>query len=426
MNCSIFTENLNKFIEEDIEENMKYEMEEHMLKCDACKQIYEEELLIEKAFIESLTLEDINFTSQKEKIMSKIDTDKYKSCEPKKSDRGLLRYIKIIGPLAAAILFVMLVNPISRFKVIDEISAGKKENLEKVAIEDKNNTLSAEHDQKLEKKNIDNKNDISNKNSYEISIKDETSELLNENNLTLNNIENTTEPLQKEVNDNSSNNGIDNINDNGNSSEDSLRSGEIANLEIPNDIFSEKELDNTGDGKEEEQIKSLTGVNINLMQSINFSREISLDKNTSKSLDKGIKSPNTKLVASLAKKEYTSVEKIYVENLVNKEVWSLDTKLQNRNVFTKFIKWADNENLFLVIDEIKENVVTSEEVYVLNINSGKAIQVYKIIDNLKKVEDINIVNNVDIELKLSNGKNDNKNNTYMERYMINNFFITED
>lgn len=426
MNCSIFTENLNKFIEKDIEENMKYEMEEHMLRCDACKQIYEEELLIEKAFIESLTLEDINFISQKEKIMSKIDTDKYKNCEPKKSDRGLLRYIRIIGPLAAAILFVMLVNPISRFKVIDEISAGKKENLEKIAIEDKNNTLSTEQAQKVQTRNTDDKSDIRDEISYEISIKDETSKLSQENNLTLNNVENTTEPLQEEVNDNSSNNAIDNINDNGNSSEDSLGSGEIANLEIPNDIFSEKELDNTGDAKEEEQIKSLTGVNINSMQSIDFSREVSLDKNTSKSLDKGIKSPNTKLVASLAKKEYTSVEKIYVENLLNKEVWSLDTKLQNRNVFTRFIKWADNENLFLVIDEIKENVVTSEEVYVLNINSGKATQVYKIIDNLKKVEDINIVNNVDIELKLSNGKNDNKNNTYMERYMINNFFITED
>ena len=391
MNCNIFTENLSKFIEDDLEEGMKFKMEEHMMQCEACRQLYDEELLMEKAFAEALSFEDVSFSSQKEQIMSKIDENKYKSYTPKTVNRGLLGYFKIVGPIAAAILFVVLINPISRFKVMDDLSTENKESLKKAAIEDKANSSN---------------NYIQ---SVETGDKQDTSISMKEDNPGA-----KEEVSSKNISENTNNNVTI-------TSTETTEDNNIAALDIQDNSNTEENGDKGGNNK----MNSIAGETEDLNKSITFEKQIISSENLNKSFNNNIKSPYSDLSASIADKKDSSIEEIYIEDINKKVRWSLNEDFKDRSVFTSFIKWADNENLFVIIDEVRDNIIISEELYVLNVNNGKAIEVYEIRNNNKKIEDVNKVNE-DIELKLSGIKDDNQEKVYVEKYIIDDFPITQD
>lgn len=391
MNCNIFTENLSKFIEDDLEEGMKFKMEEHMMQCEACRQLYDEELLMEKAFAEALSFEDVSFSSQKEQIMSKIDENKYKSYTPKIVNRGLLGYFKIVGPIAAAILFVVLINPISRFKVMDDLSTENKESLKKAAIEDKANSSN---------------NYIQ---SVETGDKQDTSISMKEDNPGA-----KEEVSSKNISENTNNNVTI-------TSTETTEDNNIAALDIQDNSNTEENGDKGGNNK----MNSIAGETEDLNKSITFEKQIISSENLNKSFNNNIKSPYSDLSASIADKKDSSIEEIYIEDINKKVRWSLNEDFKDRSVFTSFIKWADNENLFVIIDEVRDNIIISEELYVLNVNNGKAIEVYEIRNNNKKIEDVNKVNE-DIELKLSGIKDDNQEKVYVEKYIIDDFPITQD
>jgi hypothetical protein len=306
---------------------------------------------------------------------------------------------------------------------MEEISAEKKDSVGQVISEDKSNNTT--YMQKDKTESMDNKSELKSEKNYEISIKNEDANVLDKKDISLNNRENSVKTSQENLSvdiDNSANINSESremeITESGNK--------EMAILEVQDDTVLEKELDDNGDSVKDEKINSLMGMNVDLIKDVNFNRQVILNKNLSKSLDKWIESPNNNLLASLAEKKYSSIETIYVEDLSKNQAWSLEANLQDRNVFSRFIKWADNENLFVIIDEVRDNSIISEVVYILNVNSGNTIEIYRIIDNVKKVEDINIVNNVDIELKLSGAKNDNEDKIYMENYIISDFSIIQD
>lgn len=421
MNCNIFTENLNKFIEEDLEDNLKLQMEEHMMQCEACRHIYDEELLMEKAFAEALSVEDIKFNSQKEKIMSKIDKNKYKNYKPKALNERLLGYIKMGAPIAAAILFVMLINPISRFRVIDSGSAMKKEGWNGVSVENKDTNIQSTSMQEKETKTTYHKKDAN------IAIKEG---ITNDKEGTLNKDSNSTNTVNttKEANTmgntnneefNNKSSKASNVNE-----EDNYR---IAVLEMQDGTKAEEQYDNVN---LETSFSTIQGDNS--IQSITFEKRIVLNDNKNKDLvanktfNSVIKSPHNDLAASIGEKKASYIQEIYVEDTNNKTLWALKGNSQDREVFIRFIKWADKENLFVIIDEVRDNSIIAEELYLLNVNNGGAIEVYKVIDNNIRIEDVNIINNVDIELKLSGAQNDNEEKIYMEGYMISNFPNTQD
>ncbi|QGU96451.1 hypothetical protein GOM49_16295 [Clostridium bovifaecis] len=136
MNCRVFTERLDRFITGDIPEDQKKEMQIHMISCESCRRLYEDELFIEKAFIEALSIDDTIFESQKDKIMSKIDKNKYVKSY-RKDYKVYKNLLKVGGPVAAAIAFILLINPLSRFQIINNKSA------EKVAQESKIETYNS-------------------------------------------------------------------------------------------------------------------------------------------------------------------------------------------------------------------------------------------------------------------------------------------
>lgn len=410
MDCNIFTENLYKFIEDDLEVGMAKKMQEHMLQCEACRQIYNEELLIEKAFSEALNVDDVIFNSQKEQIMNKINKNAYMGYKQKPTKIGLFASFKIVTPIAAAVLFIALLNPISRFNILEGASSSKSESNQYTASDNDSisngmsmkNTTSGGFEDSTGKGALEN---------YEVTIKDDASNQINKDkanskmdgNLTItskepsdtkeitsNNLEATSEPASEP---------------DGISSEKPSGEGEVALKE-----------DTSAEGDNNIKINSITGPNIETTKKVVFNKGIISDKNINESLYKWIKSPDNKLAATLAEKTDSSLEKIYISNLDSKEVWSLEENFESRSVYTKFIKWADNEKLFVIINEVSDNNIINEEVYLLNVLTGSTTKVYRIEGNINSVVDIDIVNKVDIQLKITGPEDDNINRIYLENF----------
>jgi hypothetical protein len=286
---------------------------------------------------------------------------------------------------------VVLINPISRFKVMDDLSTENKESLKKAAIEDKANSSN---------------NYIQ---SVETGDKQDTSISMKEDNPGA-----KEEVSSKNISENTNNNVTI-------TSTETTEDNNIAALDIQDNSNTEENGDKGGNNK----MNSIAGETEDLNKSITFEKQIISSENLNKSFNNNIKSPYSDLSASIADKKDSSIEEIYIEDINKKVRWSLNEDFKDRSVFTSFIKWADNENLFVIIDEVRDNIIISEELYVLNVNNGKAIEVYEIRNNNKKIEDVNKVNE-DIELKLSGIKDDNQEKVYVEKYIIDDFPITQD
>lgn len=386
MNCSIFTENLEAYIARDIPEDLALMMDEHILECETCRELYKEEILLENAITEALSLEDVILESQKDKIMNRIDKNKYKITTNNIEKVNKMRYFKITAPIAAAILFIILINPTKIFENFESKSNSLKQENSissqdiKDAVNPSNNIVMKDKEETNSKKTADLK-EGSNLEEKETSIE-------KSNNISKKDI----------IKDNTKN---------------QLNNRQETSSKIENDkaIDTSKENDN-------EPINNFVDDNKNLEMQVKFHKNYVNDKEIVKSLGGGIKSPNDKFIASI-KKSDIYLEKIYIKDLIKNETWSLETNINDKKSLPNYIEWWDDEKLFVVIRDKKDDYLT-EKLYMLNVNNGIAYKVYTLSDSNRSIIDINKIDDNDIELKVRINPNDNQDKDYMESYIIHN------
>lgn len=386
MNCSIFTENLEAYIARDIPEDLALMMDEHILECETCRELYKEEILLENAITEALSLEDVILESQKDKIMNRVDKNKYKITTNNIEKVNKMRYFKITAPIAAAILFIILINPTKIFENFESKSNSLKQENSissqdiKDAVNPSNNIVMKDKEETNSKKTADLK-EGSNLEEKETSIE-------KSNNISKKDI----------IKDNTKN---------------QLNNRQETSSKIENDkaIDTSKENDN-------EPINNFVDDNKNLEMQVKFHKNYVNDKEIVKSLGGGIKSPNDKFIASI-KKSDIYLEKIYIKDLIKNETWSLETNINDKKSLPNYIEWWDDEKLFVVIRDKKDDYLT-EKLYMLNVNNGIAYKVYTLSDSNRSIIDINKIDDNDIELKVRINPNDNQDKDYMESYIIHN------
>ena len=104
MKCSQCKEKLAQYIEGNLSADVDDEINTHLLTCESCKKVYEEELIIYDAFKSAFSTEKINFENITSKVMDSIDKDKYLS-------RRKSRKVKYFAPVAAALFICMAISP---------------------------------------------------------------------------------------------------------------------------------------------------------------------------------------------------------------------------------------------------------------------------------------------------------------------------
>lgn len=109
MNCKVFAEKLNDYINNELTENEAIEMRMHIEKCDTCNNMFQEEIEIDNLFKSALENNEAKFKSQKSNIMEAIDESKYKNIKiDKLKDRKY--YLKRASLIAAAFAFIFILN----------------------------------------------------------------------------------------------------------------------------------------------------------------------------------------------------------------------------------------------------------------------------------------------------------------------------
>jgi hypothetical protein len=429
MNCKVFMENLNSFVSEDIPRKLAKEMQIHMLSCESCRRFYEEELFIEKAFEEALNFDDIVFESQKDKIMSRIDKDKYAGTGHK-DYRSYRNMIKIGGPIAAAIAFIVLINPISRFQIIEnnQISKGTQENKPGVQENIK---------PQQNKKNIN--TDLSDKMNEEFSIKPETENMGRgslKKGLSKKIAQSNSASKQEEaagINDkiedslNTELNG--NINDKYNSSNSTVdgivKEGEVTdkteNIDTDRNPSSPEDNGIAIEEIEEDQkkIKSFFargGVPVRIPIIFNKKpADISLQYRL---LDLWNESQNKSFGFYLPKEGEYPEERLYIRDVYNKSNWYLELNFAYRKAKPKYIKWDNGNTLFIVFEEDENEVNCGEELYIVNVKTGEALMIYKVLNDNKGIVDV-VRENDDIKIKININKYNDHNEIYEESIIYN-------
>lgn len=400
MNCKTFTDNLEKYILDDLCDDLKIKMKEHMKFCNHCRELYEEEILFEQAIEEALNFHDVIFRSQKDNIMAKIDKDKYKKDVIMKTKVGTRRYIKWCMPIAAAAVFILMINPITKFKMESNIpkdTASVTENVDSksssfnsnnIAMDSTNNRQS-EEDKEVKEESYK-KTDMKEEGKKQIaSIHKNDAE-------------------KSSVNNGNSNKAINN-------SDKSMPS--IA----PTDGENKKDIAmNIGDKNNLKKESLNIGIELKKM-SLEYRNEESnlvMRKNNI-----WYNSPNKKLSYSTVDKEEFDIieedrDKIFIKDLENNKEWSFQL-LDNKNkVFIKYAKWIDDERLFAASEIIEENIVLYEELHMVNANTGKGLMIYKTENSKISIVDVEKNYKNDIQVKLSIKNNDNSNETYLEKHTI--------
>lgn len=119
MKCNEFKDNLNAYIENDISDDIRIEMANHMCECEECNKLYEEEMEINNLFKKTFEIDGIQFKSSRNEIMQKIDKNKYKktskeNIEEKTESKVIFprfkNAYKFIGT-AAALLLILVITP---------------------------------------------------------------------------------------------------------------------------------------------------------------------------------------------------------------------------------------------------------------------------------------------------------------------------
>ena len=430
MNCRMFREKLNSFISGDVPEELTKEMQIHMLSCELCRRLYEEELFIEKAFEEALNFDDIVFESQKDKIMSKIDKSKYAS-NGHKDYRPYRNMIKIGAPIAAAIAFIVLINPISRFNIIEnnQISKGTQEN-----------KLGVQENMKLKQNEKNINADLSNKVNEKFSIKsspenmggdslkkDLPKKIAKSNSVSkqekvVGRDDKTEGSLNIELNGN--------INDEYKSSSNSTVNGTVKegealdkaegadggiNTLLPEDNkIAVEEIE-----EDQKKIKLLFArVGVPVRIPIIFNKKPADVSLQYKLLDSWNQSPDKSFGFYLPKEGEYPEERLYIRDVYNKSNWYLELNFAYRKAKPKYIKWDSENSLFIVFEEKENEVNYGEELYMVNAKTGEALMIYKVLNDNKGIVDV-VRESDDIKIKIDTNKYDKDNKIYEESIIYN-------
>lgn len=429
MRCKLFTEKIDSFISGEMPEEFKTEMKIHMLSCEECRRLYEDELFIEKAFEESLNMDDIVFKSQKDKIMASIDKNKYNNVHTKEH-RVHKSWIKVGAPIAAAITFIVLINPSSKFKVLDKAATNKV--IEEVKSQAENSDMSSSNNAASSKENSIAGNDDS------ISYKVEDSQS--------NNASNMSEESSNSILDHDIEKEVAFIDDTRTADEDNRNQEEVKGNSSDNNIIEEENKDivivdkeseepknigneNNNQGVEEsvvekiedskkEIIPSFAKAGITLRVPLSFSKKMVNSSIQHELLNSWEQSLDKKYNFYLSNKEANTVRKLYIQDLYSKNMWCLELTFPYREVYPKYVKWDSNSNVFVVFEEIINETTYREELYTVNVETGEGFMIYKVLDDNKSIVDVTRDNN-NVKLKIDNNKYDNINKSY-EEYTINN------
>jgi hypothetical protein len=94
-------------MEENLQNDMKKAMEEHMEKCEACKALYEEEKRTDEIIKNTLSLDEIGFKSSRSNIMKGINKKKYTGTMTNRLELHVKRYGKRY--LSSVAVFAMII-----------------------------------------------------------------------------------------------------------------------------------------------------------------------------------------------------------------------------------------------------------------------------------------------------------------------------
>lgn len=425
MNCKEFQEMIELYVNEELPGEFSQQMLEHLSECDECNEIYNEELFIKASIAEALELDNIVFESQKDKIMNSIDKNRYsKAYTNNKVDfTKLMRYFKIGMPVAAAIAFVLLLNPIERFKLFENKSSSiSSEDISSIHTDDKpivnstNNSAKSTNVQESSSKKadmaIEKANEINTDNSAngkvalnndnnDINVKEKNS---NDSTKQSGNKVEAKEDNEKNVgskDDNAFALAGDKQNENDSSSENSESQAEddtnveeIDNNDLANNIYYEKETD------------------IN----VRFNKMLYMDDPITKVASGWVDSPN-KQFQSLIKVNNVYLDKIYIKDTSRNIVWSMEKDNNPTNSIPKFVEWYDDEKIFVVMNGTEDNV-KKEELYLLDVAKGNGTMLYKLYGGSKSIVGINKINTTNVELKLQLNSNDNYLDSNMQSFTL--------
>jgi hypothetical protein len=112
----VFKNKLYDYMEDNLQNDMKKAMEEHMEKCEVCKGIYEEEKRIDDSIKNTLAGDERKINSSRASIMKNIDKNKYTGSVPNKMGIHIKKYgIRYLSYVAILTLVVVSSSLVLRF-----------------------------------------------------------------------------------------------------------------------------------------------------------------------------------------------------------------------------------------------------------------------------------------------------------------------
>lgn len=111
MNCQVFEKKLMDLIEDNISCDLKDSMMEHIDKCEHCRELYENEMTVERTLKSALGAEGIYFNSSRGDIMKNIDKNKYGKNPLKKLNYHIKKYSGLYAAAAVLIIATSFIVP---------------------------------------------------------------------------------------------------------------------------------------------------------------------------------------------------------------------------------------------------------------------------------------------------------------------------
>lgn len=111
MDCSVFKKKLPDLVEDNLSYDIKEAMLKHIKECEECRNIYEQELSIDKAMQIGLLVEPHSFRSLRGDIMKNIDKKRYGRNPFKKFIYHLNKYRGTYTSIAAFVVVAVFITP---------------------------------------------------------------------------------------------------------------------------------------------------------------------------------------------------------------------------------------------------------------------------------------------------------------------------
>lgn len=397
MNCKMFTDNLDKYMSNDICDELKFEMKKHMEKCINCKEIYNEEKLFQEALKDSLNLEDVHFKSQKDIIMQKIDKNKYKKNHFKK-------YIKVAIPVAAAAVCIISINPFEKFKLNNNI----QDNIATIIKNIPNDKIESKQNENMISKD---KGNVS-ENEIKTSEENNTKKNLGQDKI-VSIIKNNSEKIIEDKEDKKEDAKKENNKDINNVSKEVTKVQKEKEEKITEEKADEVPLEfDEKIGLRSFALSETVGRVESLNMKTNFCKKFYETSNTN--VNKWFNSPGKKFSYSVAKEEISddaSSKKIYIKDLDSKKIWALEKKSKDNfnTPSIKKVKWNGDNSLVVLTNNSN---TTKEELYIINAYTGDGLKLYEVENEMSSIEDITIKNekNIQIKIRVENKESINKYN----------------